>query len=99
MLDLSTSRSSGHVSGTGEGQWPLTSCGRTEEVAGDWWAGFVAGNGRVHLEEQAARDRNVTSTFDLSLCVRTRTHADMLLTLTWRGHSVRGDSVCWDIVS
>ena len=27
------------------------SCGRTEEVAGDWWAGFVAGNGRVHLEE------------------------------------------------
>ena len=29
----------------------MTSCGRTEEVAGDWWAGFVAGNGRVRLEE------------------------------------------------
>ena len=33
-LDLGTSRSSGHVSGAGEGQWPVTSCGRTEEVAG-----------------------------------------------------------------
>ena len=54
-LDLGTSRSrrsSGHVSGAGEGQWPVTSCGRTEEVAGDWWAGFVAGNGRVRLEER-----------------------------------------------
>ena len=30
----------------------MTSCGRTEEVAGDWWAGFVAGNGRVLLEER-----------------------------------------------
>ena len=51
VLVPGTSRSSGHVSGAGEGQWPVTSCGRTEEVAGDWWAGFVAGNGRVRLEE------------------------------------------------
>ena len=29
----------------------MTSCGRTEKVAGDWWAGFVAGNRRVRLEE------------------------------------------------
>ena len=29
----------------------MTLCGRTEEVAADWWAGFVAGNGRVRLEE------------------------------------------------
>ena len=29
----------------------MTLCGGTEEVAGDWWAGFVAGNGRVRLEE------------------------------------------------
>ena len=28
-----------------------TLCGGTEEVAGDWWPGFVAGNGRVRLEE------------------------------------------------
>ena len=28
----------------------MWSCGWTEEVAGDWWAGFVAGNGRVRLE-------------------------------------------------
>ena len=27
---------SGHVSGAGEGQWPVTSCGRTDEVAGYW---------------------------------------------------------------
>ena len=32
----------------------MSSCGRTEEVAGDWWAGFVAGNGRVCLEELTA---------------------------------------------
>ena len=44
----------GHVSGAGEGQWPVSSCGRTEEVAGDWWAGFVAGNERVSLEEFTA---------------------------------------------
>ena len=25
--------------------------GCTREFAGDWWAGCVAGNGRVHLEE------------------------------------------------
>ena len=29
----------------------MSSCGRTEEVAGDWWAGFVPGNGRVRVEE------------------------------------------------
>ena len=29
-------------------------CGKTEEVAGNWWAGFVAGNGRVRLEELTA---------------------------------------------
>ena len=26
-------------------------CGGTGEVAGDWWAGFVPGNGRVRLKE------------------------------------------------
>ena len=34
-----------------EGQWPVTLCGWTEEIAGDWWSGFVAGNGRAHLEK------------------------------------------------
>ena len=29
-------------------------CGWTEEVASDWWAGFVAGNGHVGLEELPA---------------------------------------------
>ena len=29
----------------------MTLCGRMEEVAGDWWAEFVAGNGRVRLAE------------------------------------------------
>ena len=28
--------------------------GRTEEVAGDWWAEFVAGNRRVCLQELTA---------------------------------------------
>ena len=37
--------------GPGKVSWPVTLCGGTEEVAGDWWAGFVAGNGRVRLEE------------------------------------------------
>ena len=32
----------------------VSSCGWTEEVAGDWWAGVVAGNGRVRLEELTA---------------------------------------------
>ena len=31
----------------------VSSCGRTE-VAGDWWAVFVARNGRVRLEEFTA---------------------------------------------
>ena len=29
----------------------MTLCGGTEGVAGDWWAEFVAGNGRARLEE------------------------------------------------
>ena len=29
----------------------MKSCGRTKKVAGDWWAGFVAENRRVRLEE------------------------------------------------
>ena len=33
-------------------QRPVSSCGTTEEVAGDWWARFVAGNGHVRLEER-----------------------------------------------
>ena len=33
----------------------MSSCGRTEEVAGDWWAGFVAGNGRVRLRWRRLR--------------------------------------------
>ena len=52
--DLGTSRShrsSGHVSGVGQRQWPVTLCGRTNEIAGDWWARFVAGNERIRLEE------------------------------------------------
>ena len=40
--------------GPGKGQWPMLSCGWTEEVAGDRWTDFVAGNGRVCLEELTA---------------------------------------------
>ena len=32
----------------------MSSCSRTAEVAGDWWAGFVAGNELVRLEELTA---------------------------------------------
>ena len=45
LATMTTSKSrpsSGHVSGAREGQWPVSSCGWTEEVAGDWWAGFGA---------------------------------------------------------
>ena len=34
----------------------MSSCGWTEAVAGDRWAGFVAGNGRVCLEELRYRE-------------------------------------------
>ena len=57
VLVLGTSRSrwsSGHVSWAWEGQWPVSSCGRTEKGVGYWWAGFAAGNGRVRLEELTA---------------------------------------------
>ena len=57
VLVLGTSKSrlsSCHISGAREGQWPVSSCGWTEEVAGDWWDGFVAGNGRVRLEKLTA---------------------------------------------
>ena len=33
----------------------MTLCGGTEEVAGDWWAWFVSGYGRVRLEELTTR--------------------------------------------
>ena len=58
VLVLGTSKSrpsSGHVSVASEGQWLVSLCGWTKEVAGDWLAGFVAGNGCVRLEELTAR--------------------------------------------
>ena len=40
--------------GAREGQWPVSTCGWMEEIAGDRWAGYVVGNGRVRLEELTA---------------------------------------------
>ena len=43
-----------HVSGARESQWPLSLCVWMEEFTGNLWAGCVAGNGWVRLEEPPA---------------------------------------------